>query len=92
MSSRPETGPMKFGDDWTGVFLRGDYAGPMAFYLSMALARIKAARVLNPMEVLQLEDLCATLANSNEFGARDGLQRMKPFDVCVEQFEAKDVG
>lgn len=27
--ARAETGPMRFGDDWTGVFLRGDYAGPM---------------------------------------------------------------
>jgi hypothetical protein len=26
MSDRPETGPMKFGDDWTGVFIRGDNA------------------------------------------------------------------
>lgn len=90
--SRPETGPMQFGDDWTGVFLRGDYAGPMSFYLSTALERIKAARVLDPMEVLQLEDLCSTLANSNEFGERLGLQRLKPFDECVEQIEAKDVG
>jgi hypothetical protein len=24
--SRPETGPMKFGDDWPGVFIRGDNA------------------------------------------------------------------
>lgn len=26
MNNRPETGPMKFGDDWTGVFIRGDNA------------------------------------------------------------------
>lgn len=25
--ARPETGPMRFGDDWTGVFIRGDNAG-----------------------------------------------------------------
>jgi hypothetical protein len=23
---RPETGPMQFGDDWPGVFIRGDSA------------------------------------------------------------------
>lgn len=23
---RPETGPMQFGDDWPGVFIRGDNA------------------------------------------------------------------
>jgi hypothetical protein len=91
MSARPETGPMKFGDDWTGVFIRGDYAGPMAFYLSLALERIKAARVLEPLDVIQLEDLCATLGNSNEFGERVGLQQMKAFDECVQQ-QVKDVG
>jgi len=31
--TRMETGPVKFGDDWTGIFLRGDTACPMAFYL-----------------------------------------------------------
>lgn len=25
-SGRPETGPMQFGDDWPGVFIRGDNA------------------------------------------------------------------
>lgn len=25
-NDRPETGPIKFGDDWTGVFFRGDDA------------------------------------------------------------------
>jgi hypothetical protein len=26
MESRPETGPMRFGEDWPGVFIRGDNA------------------------------------------------------------------
>ena len=26
MSNRPETGPMQFGEDWPGVFIRGDNA------------------------------------------------------------------
>jgi hypothetical protein len=26
MLERPETGPMQFGDDWPGVFIRGDNA------------------------------------------------------------------
>lgn len=25
-SGRPETGPMQFGEDWPGVFIRGDNA------------------------------------------------------------------
>jgi hypothetical protein len=28
--ARPETGPMQFGDDWPGMFIRGDDAAWMA--------------------------------------------------------------
>jgi hypothetical protein len=31
--SRPETGPMQFGDDWPGVFFRGDNAFHFAITL-----------------------------------------------------------
>lgn len=30
---RVETGPIQFGDDWPGVFIRGDNAGFYAFML-----------------------------------------------------------
>ena len=30
---RVETGPIRIGNDWTGVFIRGDDALPMAMYL-----------------------------------------------------------
>lgn len=30
---RVETGPIQFGDDWPGVFIRGDNAGWYAFML-----------------------------------------------------------
>lgn len=36
MSTRPETGPMQFGDDWPGVFIRGDDA--LATVLSLQRA------------------------------------------------------
>lgn len=36
LDSRPESGPMQFGDDWPGVFIRGDNA--MGY--SMALESI----------------------------------------------------
>lgn len=30
---RVETGPIQFGRDWPGIFLRGDDAGPFGFLL-----------------------------------------------------------
>jgi len=34
---RVESGAVQFGDDWPGIFMRGDHALPAAFYLSMFL-------------------------------------------------------
>lgn len=38
---RPETGPMQFGDDWPGIFIRGDTALAYAMYLKMLLDKQK---------------------------------------------------
>lgn len=34
---RPETGPMQHGDDWPGVFIRGDDAMGIALAISVVL-------------------------------------------------------
>lgn len=34
---RVETGPVRFGDDWTGLFIRGDECATYAFYLNNLL-------------------------------------------------------
>ena len=36
LECRPETGPMQFGDDWPGVFIRGDNA----LFFAMAVRRV----------------------------------------------------
>jgi hypothetical protein len=36
-ASRPETGPMRFGGDWCGVFIRGDNAAGYALALGLVL-------------------------------------------------------
>lgn len=64
--SRPETGPMKFGDDWTGVFIRGDEA-LMHFLPALEMAvehmpkeefmdMLGRRAVLNLIELLQKAD------------------------------------
>lgn len=35
--TRPETGPIQFGDDWHGVFIRGDNAMHYAKWLRAAI-------------------------------------------------------
>lgn len=39
--SRPETGPMQFGEDWPGVFIRGDHALFYSFSLAQFLKKFK---------------------------------------------------
>lgn len=62
---RPETGPMQFGDDWPGVFIRGDEALFSAFQIEMLMKTLKAGErdhalqmLLHPLGVgRQLESL-----------------------------------
>lgn len=80
--SRVESGPLRFGDDWAGVFLRGDYAGPMAFYLSSLFEALDAGRKPSPNITLPLRGFATVLAGSDERGSLDGLQQLPDFALC----------
>lgn len=71
--SRVETGPVKIGDDWTGVFIRGDEAIHYAFMLeALKDAYVKAEapsqlQDINAQLTLGMADsLIATLKSSVE--------------------------
>lgn len=74
--ARPETGPMKFGDDWTGTFVRGD----VSLYYAAALKQVLNGTG-HPVEVAALEGLLKALQLSEEGFAEP--QRLKSFDECV---------
>lgn len=59
---RVETGAIQFGDDWPGVFIRGDNAGWFAFSLKAILEH--EAQKLEPHHVLLLKQLHATLSGA----------------------------
>ena len=40
LEGRPETGPMKFGNDWPGVFIRGDNALHFAMTLRSVVQKM----------------------------------------------------
>lgn len=56
-SERVETGPVKFGEDWTGLFIRGDhcmaYAGALEQVLKSKLGFIAKAYVEELLELLK---------------------------------------
>lgn len=56
---------MRFGDDWAGVFIRGDNAGPWGMYLGMAIDRPEQEGV-NVTALLSLRGLQRTLSSCRE--------------------------
>lgn len=79
MNERAETGPMRFGNDWPGIYIRGDNALGMAADLK-AIDRYIANGVMVPagfrlaiQEMAKLLDSCSMLRGGNT-------AYMKPYD------------
>lgn len=58
---RVESGPIQFGDDWPGTFIRGDNAFAFASYLEIVLDDSKA----DPLSALVLRGLLNDLRASD---------------------------
>lgn len=61
---RVETGPVQFGDDWPGVFIRGDNA----FFYCMALRRAVSQLGDRDLDGLMLKGLADLLSSSDLTG------------------------
>lgn len=59
VTERVESGPAQFGDDWPGVFIRGDNA---AYYV-LTLAQV-ASRIEDPLERVVVADLQKLLGSA----------------------------
>lgn len=82
MSKRAETGSMQFGDDWPGVFIRGDNAGPYGMYLASLLEDLEKNGEADKygFNILMLSGLAKLLSGSHVAIAEP--QMLKPFDDC----------
>lgn len=56
---RVETGPVQFGDDWPGIFIRGDNAFGYAMELQSAMAKMPEC-----LEKMQMKWLCELLGGA----------------------------
>lgn len=71
--ARPETGPMRFEGDWTGVFIRGDNS--LMGYLPAVASAISKLEACHPgdvsvaLTVMQLQGLQNLLNSCAEGGA-----------------------
>jgi hypothetical protein len=65
--SRVETGPTKFGEDWTGIFIRGDHAAWYAMILREILAHSQdQVGTLSSIDQMGLEQLAELLESCQE--------------------------
>lgn len=91
---RPETGPMRFGDDWTGVFIRGDNAAYYAQNLRMLLELIeKPLDNVNTAGFAKfvVKGLVSDLEGCvHSPGQEPEAQIMKDFEECIDEEEARE--
>lgn len=77
---------MRFGDDWTGIFIRGDNAFGHAIGLQQILFCLETGRPLATYHALMLKSLRELLMKSNEHAEgfdKDSIQRLREFDNCL---------
>lgn len=68
---RVETGPVCFGDDWTGLFIRGDNAFGYGMAVSAAIEHLKEKGCGSDFFLLsQLESLLDNLMSCDERALR----------------------
>lgn len=65
LDPRAESGPIQFGSDWPGVFVRGDHAFYYAACLEHVLGQLEKKDIVDAVSVAALEGLVGLLKSSN---------------------------
>ena len=84
---RPETGPMQFGKDWPGLFIRGDHAFQYFMSLEEAIARLKRSGsgdfVLDSVLAGLLSDLKSCRVMPGQTDPEATVQMLRAFGDCL---------
>lgn len=79
--ARIETGPIQFGDDWPGIFIRGDNA----MYFSMELnAFLESIPVDSELNISPLLGLARVLASCDARGDQADVQKLKKAEDVLQ--------
>jgi len=81
MAERAETGPVQFGDDWPGVFIRGDNAHHYALIIERLLQAIGQG-FQESIDRTVLQDLAQMLRGSSINSSAAKVQ-LRPFGECI---------
>lgn len=84
-NKRAETGPMQFGDDWPGVFVRGDNAMYYATILRQIVDNPEMAK--EPLEKAMLKNLADLFAESKVIPGNESnnCQYLKEFHEVLKK-------
>lgn len=82
--SRIESGPIQFGDDWPGLFLRGDDCFHYASHLRRVLETVNGIDNLIPKALLRslLDDLESTNIHNRSTDSVP-IELLKPAEECA---------
>jgi len=79
MTERPETAPMRFGDDWPGLFIRGDVAlGWLTILRARVLARLDGDALARDV----IAGMIAALEETRHPVQPERLQLLRPWAEC----------
>jgi len=80
---RVESGPMAFGDDWTGIFLRGDEAIALASILQSFIESVQSGDDPCPLDAGILRTFAERLAKCDERHRTVDVQHLLSFEECL---------
>lgn len=75
---RAETGSMRFGDDWTGVFIRGDDAMFQHGWLKLLLEETD----IDPISTWSLKVLLEALGGYKD---KTPVNKLRPIEECTDE-------
>ena len=91
MNKRAETGKMQFGNDWSGVFIRGDNALMRYLPILMRISDLQKAGKINigAIEFAPINDFINLLRSADQLSGGE-IQMLKEFDDCLATIVSVD--
>jgi len=75
---RPETGPLRFKGDWTGIYVRGD----QALFYATVLSNPNTMAAARDGVIQGLSDLFYSVDEHDQPNPEHPVQELKPFEEC----------
>ena len=83
---RPENGPMQFGNDWTGTYLRGDSSLHLSMEIKLLIEELREKGCEEAIRLANVESFANILGKcrSQPKESTGHIQLMKDYKDCLE--------